>query len=116
MPASPGGGRFGQSPVVWISLLAVILFLSFIWIRQTTHDTTTLAFDDLVLTDMWMPNLDGKGLVRAIRKDPALASTCVIVVTADVEMRTKAVDMGFDDILLKPVTTERLAKTLAGDA
>jgi two-component system chemotaxis response regulator CheY len=71
---------------------------------------------DLVLTDMWMPNLDGEGLVRAIRKDPALASTRVIVVTADVEMRTKAVDMGFDDILLKPVTTERLAKTLAGDA
>jgi CheY-like chemotaxis protein len=71
---------------------------------------------DLVLTDMWMPNLDGEGLVRAIRKDPALASTRVIVVTADVEMRTKAVEMGFDDILLKPVTTERLAKTLAGDA
>jgi CheY-like chemotaxis protein len=70
---------------------------------------------DLVLTDMWMPNLDGEGLVRAIRKDPALASTRVIVVTADVEMRTKAVDMGFDDILLKPVTSERLAKALAGE-
>ncbi len=70
---------------------------------------------DLVLTDMWMPNLDGEGLVRAIRKDPAIASTRVVVVTADVEMRTKAVEMGFNDILLKPVTSERLAKALAGD-
>ncbi len=70
---------------------------------------------DLVLTDMWMPNLDGEGLVRAIRKDPALAPIRVIVVTADVEMRTKAVDMGFDDILLKPVTSERLARALAGE-
>ena len=69
---------------------------------------------DLVLTDMWMPNLDGEGLVRAIRNNPALASTRVIVVTADVEMRTKAVEMGFDDILLKPVTSVKLAKTLAG--
>ena len=71
---------------------------------------------DLVLTDMWMPNLDGEGLVRAIRKDPALASTRVIVVTADVERRTKAVDMGVDDILLTPVTSERLAKAVAGEA
>jgi CheY-like chemotaxis protein len=70
---------------------------------------------DLVLTDMWMPNLDGEGLVRAIRANPALASTRVIVVTADVELRTKAVEMGFDGILLKPVTRERLAKVLAGD-
>ena len=70
---------------------------------------------DLVLTDMWMPNLDGEGLVRAIRGNPALAPTRVIVVTADVEMRTKAVEMGFDDILLKPVTGERLAKALAGE-
>ena len=68
---------------------------------------------DLVLTDMWMPNLDGEGLVRAIRKDPALAPTRVIVVTADVEMRTKAGEMGFDDILLKPVTSAKLAQTLA---
>ena len=73
------------------------------------------ALFDLVLTDMWMPNLDGEGLVRAIRKDPAIASTRVVVVTADVEMRTKAVEMGFDGILLKPVTSERLAKALAGE-
>ena len=71
---------------------------------------------DLVLTDMWMPNLDGEGLVRAIRKDPALAPTRVIVVTADVEMRTKAGEMGFDDILLKPVTSAKLAQTLASGA
>ena len=68
---------------------------------------------DLVLTDMWMPNLDGEGLVRAIRENPALASTRVTVVTADVEMRTKAVEMGFDEILLKPVTSAKLAQNLA---
>ena len=69
---------------------------------------------DLVLTDMWMPNLDGEGLAKAIRANPALASLRVIVVTADVEFREKAAELGFDGILLKPITGERLSRILAG--
>ena len=68
---------------------------------------------DLVLTDMWMPNMDGEGLIRAIRNNPAHSSLRVIVVTADVEFQGKAAEMGFNDILLKPVTTERLRKVVA---
>jgi len=64
---------------------------------------------DLVLTDMWMPELDGAGLVKAIRADPALASLRVIAVTADTEFQGKITDLGFDDMLLKPVTLERLS-------
>lgn len=71
---------------------------------------------DLVLTDMWMPNLDGEGLVRAIRADPALASLRVVVVTADVELQGKSEAMGFDGIILKPVTADVLTKTLSGGA
>ena len=63
---------------------------------------------DLVLTDLWMPNLDGQGLLLAIRANPALAPLRVAVVTADVEMRDKAAGMGFDGVLLKPITTESL--------
>ena len=70
---------------------------------------------DLVLTDMWMPNLDGEGLVKAIRANPALSSLRVLVVTADVEIREKAAEMGFDGILLKPVTTAALEQTLLGN-
>jgi len=69
---------------------------------------------DLVLTDMWMPNLDGEGLAKAIRANPALASLRVIVVTADVEFREKAAEMGFDGILLKPITGEKLSRILVG--
>ena len=65
---------------------------------------------DLVLTDMWMPNLDGEGLVKSIRADTSLASLRVLIVTADVEIRDKAAEMGFDGILLKPVTTDTLVK------
>ena len=67
---------------------------------------------DLVLTDMWMPNLDGAGLIRAIRANPAFASLRVIAVTADVESQTKCTDMGFNGIILKPVTPATLGKAI----
>ncbi len=63
---------------------------------------------DLVLTDMWMPNLDGEGLVKAIREDKHLALLAVYVVTADVELQKNFAEKGFTGIILKPVTFETL--------
>ena len=63
---------------------------------------------DLVLTDMWMPVMDGEGLVRAVRADGRFAKIPVHVVTADTEMPGKFREIGFDGILLKPVTVEKL--------
>ena len=68
---------------------------------------------DLVLTDMWMPNLDGEGLVKAIRANPAISSMRVVAVTADVESQGTFAAMGFDDLLLKPVTVDKLGMILA---
>jgi signal transduction histidine kinase/CheY-like chemotaxis protein len=66
----------------------------------------------LVLTDMWMPVMDGEGLVRAVRADEKLAALPVHVVTADTEMPDKYAEIGFDGILLKPVTVEKLKPLL----
>ena len=71
---------------------------------------------DLVFSDMWMPILDGDGLVKAIRADPALSKLRVVVVTADVEFRATYAETGFDDILLKPVTRDKLVELLAKEA
>ena len=68
---------------------------------------------DLVLTDMSMPVMDGKGLVTEIRKRPELASLPVYVITADVEMRNEYRQAGFDDMLIKPVTLDKLKELLA---
>ncbi len=68
---------------------------------------------DLVLTDMWMPNLDGEGLIKAIRADPVLAPLRVVAVTADVTLKDNAAKLGFDDALLKPITTATLNPLLA---
>ncbi len=71
---------------------------------------------DLVLSDLWMPKLDGEGLVKAIRADPALSGLRVVAVTADVEFRASYAEAGFDGILLKPVTKDKLAKLLSKEA
>ena len=71
---------------------------------------------DAVLTDMWMPELDGEGLAKAIRADPKLAKLPVHVITADVELQESFADKGFDSIILKPVTVGTLGPILVGIA
>ena len=67
---------------------------------------------DLVLTDMWMPEMDGAELVAAIRADPELAKVRVYLFTAEVEMQDAYSEKGFDGILLKPANLEALKKLL----
>ena len=67
---------------------------------------------DLVLTDLWMPGMDGYELVQAIRADASLARMPVYLVTADVEARAQAEAKGFTGVLLKPVTLENLKSIL----
>ena len=67
---------------------------------------------DMVFTDMWMPEMDGRSLVRTIRADPSMASIPVYVMTADVDMRDTFTGMGFTGLLLKPVTIENLKEVI----
>ena len=68
---------------------------------------------DLVLTDMSMPVMDGAALVREIRKLPQFAKLPVYVITADVEMQDEYKQAGFDDMLIKPITMDKLKGLLA---
>ncbi len=63
---------------------------------------------DLVLSDLWMPEMDGLGLIHSIRSNAKLSHLPVYLVTADVEARTMNESDGFTGILLKPVTLEKL--------
>ena len=68
---------------------------------------------DLVLTDLWMPEMDGYEFCAKLRADRRWRSLPVYAVTADVEARKGVADRGFDGILLKPVTVEVLGAFLA---
>ncbi|MCG9729861.1 transporter substrate-binding domain-containing protein [Shewanella sp. Isolate13] len=72
---------------------------------------------DLVLTDCHMPELDGYGLVSAIREheqQEKLNRLGVIALTANAISSEKARchQYGFDDYLIKPVTLEQLQNVL----
>ena len=69
---------------------------------------------DMVLTDMWMPELDGEGLVKAIRANERLKSLPVHVITADIELKSTFAEKGFDGIVLKPVTVGAIGMLLSG--
>ncbi|HEX8896685.1 MAG TPA: PAS domain-containing protein, partial [Terriglobales bacterium] len=73
-------------------------------------DLTRRLRPSLVLADVMMPRLDGFGLLRAIREDSALASTPVILLSAQAgeESRVKGLQEGADDYLVKPFAAREL--------
>lgn len=69
----------------------------------------------LTLMDAMIPELDGFAACQHLRRDPALASVPVVMLTSlerlsDVE---RAFAAGANDYLLKPVVTARLQEKLA---
>ena len=63
---------------------------------------------DIVLTDMWMPDMDGTRLAQEMKRDPRLAGVPIVAVTADVDV-SSTYDMAlFSRIMAKPVTGEKV--------
>ena len=63
---------------------------------------------DLVLVDLMMPILDGPGLVRRMRADPALAQVPVVVMTAMPGAIPADIVPIVQGVLAKPFTPEAL--------
>lgn len=65
---------------------------------------------DAAFLDIHMPGLNGLELARVIGRSPR--PPVVVFVTADDDRALEAFDLAAVDYLLKPVSTERLAKTV----
>lgn len=65
---------------------------------------------EMVITDIMMPEMDGLELFSAIRSNPKWQSLPVVVTSAaaDVESVSRAVRLGCEDYLLKPINTAQL--------
>jgi len=65
---------------------------------------------ELIVSDVMMPRLDGFGLIKALRADPALRDVPVILVSARAgeESRIEGLDAGADDYLVKPFSAREL--------
>jgi signal transduction histidine kinase/DNA-binding response OmpR family regulator len=71
---------------------------------------------DLVLTDVMMPELDGFGLLAAVRGDPDLEGLLVILLSARAgeEARLEGLAAGADDYLVKPFGARELRARVDG--
>jgi CheY-like chemotaxis protein len=71
---------------------------------------------DIVLTDLYMPGLDGLGLIRAIRALPEPRPYIIVISGSEhvgVEAaRSAANDLGADAILVKPVNRQTLVQAI----
>jgi len=67
---------------------------------------------DIILSDMWMPEMNGAQFSAAVKKNPKLAHIPIVAQTADVETRGNFDMSNFDAILLKPVTKEKLTNMI----
>ena len=65
---------------------------------------------DLVLSDVMMPNLDGFGLLQALRSDAATSGTPVILLSARAgeDSAVEGLEAGADDYLVKPFSAVEL--------
>ncbi|MDD3885825.1 MAG: PAS domain-containing protein [Victivallaceae bacterium] len=67
----------------------------------------------LMLTDMWMPVMDGAELARRVRADHRFDQMPVVAVTADAEAKENFKIKNFFAVLLKPVTIEKIKDIFA---
>jgi DNA-binding response OmpR family regulator len=66
---------------------------------------------DIIITEVLVPKLDGLALCRAIRKEPELDDTVVLVFSI-LAAATRAREAGADAFLMKPLAEQRLVDTV----
>ncbi|HEY2509927.1 MAG TPA: ATP-binding protein [Polyangiaceae bacterium] len=70
---------------------------------------------DLVVSDVMMPGLDGFALLRAVRSDPAVRSTPIVLLSAraGAEATAEGLAAGADDYIVKPFASRDLLVRVA---
>ena len=70
---------------------------------------------DLILSDVMMPKLDGFGLVRALREDPATMDLPIILLSARAgeDATAEGLGQGANDYLVKPFSSRELVARVA---
>jgi CheY-like chemotaxis protein len=66
---------------------------------------------DIVITEILVPKLDGLSVCRAIKSDPDLRATAVLIFSI-LSAADRAREAGADAFLLKPLAERRLVATV----
>ncbi len=81
---------------------------------STAHDgiealeQLTSEVPALMVLDLSMPQLDGEGVLQAVRADPRLAALPIIVVSSEIERGRSCLTRGAEAFLPKPIRADEL--------
>jgi two-component system, NarL family, capsular synthesis sensor histidine kinase RcsC len=67
---------------------------------------------EMVLTDINMPNMDGYELTQQLRQQGAMMPILAVTATALASEKAHCKEAGIDDLLLKPLSLERLGEAM----
>ena len=70
-----------------------------------------VLFPQIIVTEILVPKLDGLALCRAVKEDPALRGTAVVIFSI-LAAEARASEAGADAFLLKPLADRRLVETV----
>lgn len=81
---------------------------------QEALELMALFQPDLIVSDIMMPNLDGYGLLKAVRSNPLWVDIPVILLSALIEHQNvrKGMAGGAEDYLTKPIKTHDLVESV----
>jgi YesN/AraC family two-component response regulator len=71
---------------------------------------------DIIVTDIWMPVMDGLQMVGEIRPTDKAVSIIMLSAFVDTEYLQKSINLGINAYLTKPVNSKHLEKTLLDQA
>lgn len=95
-----------------VDSIAAILDMSGYEVLYVNDGTSVMqaikAQPDLILLDIQMPGHDGQAVCRQIKRQASTKDIPVIIVSASMDVRSKAEQVGADDYLEKPFEMEVL--------
>ncbi len=121
-PVSPNGGSSPERPYILIAddnadmrrylthLLAERYEVRVVPNGKLALEVVRERSPNLIVSDVMMPELDGFGLLQAVRSDPGTKAIPVILLSARAgeESRVEGMEHGADDYLIKPFSAREL--------
>jgi len=126
-PRLPEIWRAGMARILVVDDSVVVRRMLGLVLERAGHDVsfavdgeeglraTASIAPDLLITDLEMPELDGIGLVRALRADPALAAIPVVLLTAsgDEAHHRAAGEVQVEGFATKPIRSTEVVDLVA---
>ena len=83
---------------------------------QEVLDKALSEKPSLLLLELMLPVIDGYEVIRRLRSDPQLSQSRIIVMSAlsTNDNIVRALNLGADDFVVKPIATDKLLKSVLG--